>query len=166
MSSSIDRPSEPDQIMIPGEPNPDENGAVILRPGEDLRTQLERLRIDALRTKAKELGILDTKSIEGEEISTRRLRLVRAIVLRMRDRGMATMNPDGDHFLTRPDDVGAAGREFADAGNSGVGVYADVHASSEDTGPRVRVNLFAKALDGGRLVASPTESSHTGEGDS
>ena len=134
--------------MIPGEPNPDENGAVILRPGEDLRTQLERLRIDALRTKAKELGILDTKSIEGEEISTRRLRLVRAIVLRMRDRGMATMNPDGDHFLTRPD-VGAASLEFADAGTSGVGVDADVHASSEGTGARVRVNLLATALGGG-----------------
>ena len=56
--------------MISGEPNPDENGAVILRPGEDLRTQLERLRIDAVRTKAKELGILDTKSIEGDEVST------------------------------------------------------------------------------------------------
>ena len=83
MSSSIDRTSEPDQVMMPDEPIPDGNGAVILRPGEDLRTQCELCPIKALRALATVHGLTDIKSIEGDQVPTRRTRLISAILLRI-----------------------------------------------------------------------------------
>ena len=138
---------------MPDEPIPDGNGAVILRPGEDLRTQCELCPIKALRALATVHGLTDIKSIEGDQVPTRRTRLISAILLRMRTRRVATMNSDGGFYLTESNDggagclvsVGADANVSATEADLSVGVQAGDIAGSGATGARERVRDSASA---------------------